>query len=109
MIGEMMMYAIFQSGGHQHKAVPQAVVILQKLDAEVGEQISFDQVLMVHSNGEVQVGTPHVAGAQVTGTVVQQGRGPKIRVFKYKPKINYKRQYGHRQSFTAVRIDEIKA
>ncbi len=104
-----MMYAIFQSGGHQHKAVPQAVVILQKLDAEVGEQISFDQVLMVHSNGEVQVGTPHVAGAQVTGTVVQQGRGPKIRVFKYKPKINYKRQYGHRQSFTAVRIDEIKA
>ena len=104
-----MMYAIFQNGGHQHKAVPQEVIILEKLDAELGEQISFDEVLMVHSNGEVQVGTPHVAGAQVTGTVVQQGRGRKIRVFKYKPKRNYKRQYGHRQSFTAVRIDEIKA
>jgi len=92
-----MMYAIFQSGGHQHKAVPQQVVILQKLDAEIGEQISFDEVLMVHTDSEVQVGTPHVA------------RGRKIRVFKYKPKRNYKRQYGHRQSFTAVRIDEIKA
>ena len=103
------MYAIFQNGGHQHKAVPQEVLILHKLDAKVGEQVSFDEVLMVHTDDQVQVGTPHLAGAQVTGTVVQQGRGPKIRVFKYKPKRNYKRQYGHRQAFTAVRIDEIKA
>jgi len=104
-----MMYAIFQSGGHQHKAVPQEIVILEKLDAEVGEQVSFDEVLMVDTDDEVRVGTPHVTGARVTGTVVQQGRGPKLRVFKYKPKRNYKRQYGHRQAFTAVRIDEIKA
>jgi len=103
------MYAIFQNGGHQHKAVPGEVIVLQKLDAEVGEKVTFGEVLLVSDDGPTEVGSPHVADAQVMGTVVQQGRGRKIRVFKYKPKRNYKRQYGHRQSFTAVRIDEIIA
>lgn len=104
-----MTYAIFQNGGHQHKAVEGEVVILQKIATEVGEKVSFDQVLMVRKNGDCLVGTPYVKKAKVTGTVVQQGRGRKIRVFKYKAKKHYKRQYGHRQDFTAVRIDKISA
>ncbi len=103
-----MTYAILQNGGHQHKAEPGAVVLMQKLEAEVGSEVTFDEVLVVNKDGKMVVGDPYVKKAQVTGTVVQQGRGRKLRIFKYKPKRNYKRQYGHRQSFTAVRIDEIK-
>jgi len=101
------MYAIFQNGGHQHKAQENETLKLEKLPAEVGEKVTFDQVLVAQQNGEILVGTPYLAGARVTGTVVQQGRGRKIRIFKYKPKKHYKRQGGHRQAFTAVRIDEI--
>ena len=103
------MYAIFQNGGHQHKAVPGDVLVLQKLDAEVGEEVTFAEVLIVNNDSETRVGNPYLPDAQITGTVVQQGRGKKLRIFKFKAKKNYKRQYGHRQSFTAVRIDEIKA
>ncbi len=103
------MYAIIQNGGHQHKAEPGSVVLLQKLEAEVGSEVTFDEVLAVNKDGEMVLGDPYVKKAKVTGTVVQQGRGRKLRIFKYKPKKNYKRQAGHRQSFTAVRIDEIKA
>ena len=103
------MYAIFQNGGHQHKAAPGNVVILQKLDAAVGDQVTFDEVLMVDKDGKTKVGDPYLKKVKVTGTVVQQGRGAKLRIFKFKAKKHYKRQYGHRQSFTAVRIDDIKA
>ena len=101
------MYAIFQQGGHQYTARENETLRLQKLPAQVGDQVTFEQVLAVGQNGEFVVGTPHVEGANITGTVVQQGRGRKIRVFKYKPKKHYKRQRGHRQAFTAVRIDKI--
>ncbi len=104
-----MVYAIIQNGGHQHKAEPGSVVLLQKLEAAVGSEVTFDEVLAVNKDGEMVLGDPYVKKAKVTGTVVQQGRGRKLRIFKYKPKKNYKRQAGHRQSFTAVRIDEIKA
>jgi len=101
------MYAIFEQDSHQYKAQENETLRLQKLPAEVGEKVTFDKVLAVRENGQVLVGTPYVEGARVTGTVVEQGRGRKIRVFKYKAKKHYKRQRGHRQAFTAVRIDEI--
>ena len=103
------MYAIIRNGGHQHKAEPGSVVLLQKIEAEVGSEVTFDEVLAVNKDGEMVLGDPYVKKAKVTGTVVQQGRGRKLCIFKYKPKRNYKRQAGHRQSFTAVRIDDIKA
>ncbi len=101
------MYAIFEQDSHQYKAQENETLRLQKLPVEVGEKVTFDKVLAVRENGQVLVGTPYVEGARVTGTVVEQGRGRKIRVFKYKAKKHYKRQRGHRQAFTAVRIDEI--
>lgn len=101
------MYAIFQQNSHQYKAEENETLRLEKLPAQVGEKVTFDKVLAVRQDGEVVVGTPYVEGARVTGTIVQQGRGRKIRVFKYKSKKHYKRQRGHRQAFTAVRIDEI--
>lgn len=101
------MYAIFKHGGHQYQAEEQALLRLAKLEAEPGEQVTFDEVLAVRDDDDIRIGTPHVEGAQVRGTVVQHGRGPKIRIFKYKRKKHYKRQAGHRQDYTAVRVDEI--
>jgi large subunit ribosomal protein L21 len=101
------MYAIIEHGSHQYKATEQAVLRLDKIDAEPGEKISFDKVLAVRGDEDIQVGSPYVEGASVTGTVVQQGRGRKISIIKYKRKKRYRRQAGHRQHFTAVRIDDI--
>ena len=101
------MYVIFDNGGQQHKVVENETIRLHKLPAAVGERVTFEQILAVGSNGELRVGTPYLPGVTVTGTVLQHGRGRKIRVFKYKPKKHYKRQRGHRQDFTAVRIDRI--
>ena len=101
------MYAIFQKDGQQYKAEENETLRLHQLGVEVGEQVTFDKVLAMRRDGELQVGVPYVEGASVTGTVVRHERGPKIRVFKYKPKKHYKRQRGHRQDFTAVRIDRI--
>lgn len=101
------MYAIFNADGQQYKAEENEILTTHKLAAEVGQQVVFDEVLAVRRDGELHVGTPYVEGATVTGRVVQHGRGRKIRVFKYKPKKHYKRQRGHRQAFTTVRIDEI--
>ena len=105
--GLLTMYAIFQKDGQQYKAQENGTLRLQKLPAQVGEKVTFDEVLAVQQDGKLLVGTPYLEGARVTGTVLQHGRDRKIRVFKYKPKKHYKRQRGHRQAFTAVRIDEI--
>lgn len=101
------MYAIIEHGGHQYRAEEKGILRLQKLAAQPGEAVLFDKVLALRGEDTVQVGTPYLEGARVTGTVVQQGRGPKIRIFKYKRKKHYKKQAGHRQAFTAVRIEEI--
>jgi large subunit ribosomal protein L21 len=101
------MYAIIEHGGHQYRAEEKGVLRLQKIAAQPGEAVSFDKVLAVRGEEEVKVGAPYVEGAKVTGTVVEQGRGPKLRIFKYKRKKHYKKQAGHRQAFTAVRVEEI--
>lgn len=102
------MYAIFEHGGHQYRAEAASMLRLGRLPAQVGETVVFDKVLAVRGPEEIRVGAPYLSGAQVVGTVVQHGRGPKLRIFKYKRKKHYKRQAGHRQDFTAVRIDEIR-
>ena len=102
------MYAIFEHGGHQYRAEEQRVLRLPKVEAEPGSTVAFDKVLAVSADG-FQIGAPYLAGAQVQGTVVQQGRGRKIRILKYKRKKHYKVQGGHRQDFTAVRVDRIVA
>lgn len=101
------MFAVFESGGKQHRAVEGEVVRLERLDGDPGDEVVFDRVLMLAKGDDVAVGTPLVDGVRVTGEVVGQGRGRKIRVIKFKRRKNYLRKKGHRQHFTDVRIKAI--
>ena len=101
------MFAVFESGGKQHRVCEGEVVRLERLGEGVGERIEFDRVLMVARDDDVSVGTPYVDGVSVTGEVVAQGRGRKIRVIKFKRRKNYLRRAGHRQHYTDVRITGI--
>jgi len=80
---------------------------VEKISAEVGDQITLNEVMLVVNDDDVKVGTPLVEGAQVLATVVAQEKGPKIRIFKYSPKKRYRRRLGHRQKYTRLRVDEI--
>lgn len=100
------MYAIIKTGGKQVKVTEGQEVIVEKVNAEVDETITFDQVLFIGGD-EVKLGTPYVEGATVTGKVEEHGRDKKIRVFKYKPKKNYSRTQGHRQPYTKLKIEKI--
>ena len=103
------MYAIIRTGGKQFRAEPGQTIKVPSLKAEVGDSITFDEVLVAQTDDSVKVGTPVVDGATVTGEVVEHGKGKKVIVFKWKRRKNYRRKQGHRQKFTAVRIDEIQA
>ena len=103
------MYAIIESCGKQYKVAEGDVVFFEKLDAEEGKKVTFDNVILVSDGKDVKVGTPYVKGCKVEGTVVAQGKGPKIIVYKYKAKKNYRRTQGHRQPYTKVEIKSIKA
>lgn len=103
------MYAIVESGGRQYRAEEGHSFSVEKLPYEVGEQIELDHVLLLANGDGVQVGQPTLAGVSVKATVVEQYRGKKIFVWKYKPKNRYRRRQGHRQSYTRLRIDEIIA
>ena len=103
------MYAIVESGGRQYRAEEGQSFSVEKLPYEVGEQIELPNVLLLADDAEVQVGQPTVPGASVKATVVDQYRGKKIFVWKYKPKTRYRRRRGHRQSYTRIRVDEIVA
>jgi large subunit ribosomal protein L21 len=103
------MYAIIKTGGKQYKVSEGDVITVEKLAANEGEAVVFDNVLTVVNDGEVKVGTPVVEGAKVTGKVEAQGKAKKILVFKYKAKSNYRRRQGHRQPFTKVVIEKIEA
>jgi large subunit ribosomal protein L21 len=102
-------YAIIRTGGKQYKVQKGDVVRIEQLDATLGSSVTLDDVLLVGGDDGVRVGTPRVETAAVTGTVVEQDRSAKIRVFKYKKRKHYRRTRGHRQSFTAVRIDQVRA
>lgn len=102
------MYAIIKTGGKQYVVEECKVISIEKLDVEEGAEVTFDEVLLV-SGDDVKIGQPNVAGAKVTGKVLEQGKERKIRIFKYKAKSNYRRRQGHRQPFTKVKIEKIEA
>jgi large subunit ribosomal protein L21 len=101
------MYAIIRSGDKQFRAEPGKTVRLPSVDAEVGETVTFDEILLASDGDLITVGTPVLSGATVTGEVVAHGRGKKIIIFKWKRRKNYRRKQGHRQGYTDVRIGEI--
>ena len=103
------MYAVIRTGGKQYKVAEGDWVDIEKLDAEVGATVNFEDVLLVATDAETTVGTPTVAGATVTGTVETQGKGDKVIVFKFRRRQNYRRRNGHRQLFTRVNITKINA
>ena len=105
------MYAVIQTGGKQYRVEPGQTVKVEKLRGDAGAKVVFDEVLLVSSGdgGQVTVGKPLVSGAKVTGEIVEQGRGEKLVVFKFRRRKNYVRRNGHRQDMTAVKIAEIKA
>ena len=102
------MYAVIESCGKQYKVSEGDVVFFEKLDAEEGKNISFDKVILLSDDKNVKVGATYVRNAKVEGTVVAQGKGKKILVYKYKAKKNYRRTQGHRQPYTKVEIKSIK-
>jgi large subunit ribosomal protein L21 len=102
-------YAIIRTGGKQYRVQAGDVVRVEHLEAEVGSTVTLDEVLFIGDEAGITVGAPRVASAVVQATVVEDGRDKKIRVFKYKKRKHYRRTKGHRQSFTAVRIDKVSA
>lgn len=102
------MYAIFRAKGKQFRAEPDVTVRLPSLEAEPGQQISFDDVLLAERDGDVRVGRPSIDGALISAEVVRHGRGEKVVVYKMKRRKGYRRKQGHRQKFTEVRILEIE-
>jgi large subunit ribosomal protein L21 len=102
------MYAVVKTGGKQYRVQSGESVRVESLPAEVGAAVSFDEVLMVGEGESVRVGTPLVAGAKVSATVVAHGRGEKVHIFKMRRRKHFQKSQGHRQGYTEVRIDEIQ-
>jgi large subunit ribosomal protein L21 len=104
------MYAVIRTGGKQHRVQVGEVVRVDRLDAVAGAAVVFDQVLAVGEGDSVHLGTPTVSGASVQGTVIEQGRAKKVLIFRYRPRKNSsRRRGGHRQDYTAVKIEAIQA
>jgi large subunit ribosomal protein L21 len=101
------MYAVVETGGKQYKVEPGGTVEVEKLPVEVGSTVELDRVLLVSGDDGVAVGQPLVAGAKVVAEVVEQGKGEKIIVFRYKRKVRYRRKTGHRQPLTRLLVKEI--
>ena len=102
-----MKHAVIETGGKQYRVAEGDVIYVEKLEAADGETITFDKVLAVIDEGNAVFGAPVVEGATVTATVVKTGKGKKIRVYKMKPKKNYRRTQGHRQPYTKVQVGTI--
>ena len=103
------MKAIIETGGKQYKVAEGDTLFIEKLPAEAGDAIVFDKVLALLDGDKATIGTPVVAGATVEASVVKNGKGKNIRIFKYNPKKGYRRRQGHRQPYTKVTIGAIKA
>ncbi len=102
--------AVIQTGGKQYLVKPGEALRVEKLEVKEGEKLSFDPLLVANEDGsDAKVGAPTVKGAKVTAVVTGHGRAKKVTVIKFKPKVRYKRKAGHRQEFTALKIEEIKA
>ena len=103
------MYAVFQSGGKQHRVSEGQVVRLEKLELATGATVEFDSVLMVVNGEDVKIGAPVVAGAKVVAEVVAQGSGDKVKIVKFRRRKHSRKQQGHRQWFTEVKITGVQA
>lgn len=99
-----MTSAIIETGGKQYRVIPGQLLRVEKLEAKVGDKVTFDRVLVAVVDGTVHTGAPFLADQPVAAEVVEQGKGVKIRVFTYKSKKRQRRTLGHRQTFTAVKI-----
>ena len=103
------MYAVIETGGKQHRVEPGEELNLEKLDAEAGATIDFDEVMMIGEGGDVKIGTPFVDGGKVSAEVVEHGRGDKVTIIKMRRRKHYQKHQGHRQNFTEILIKSIKA
>ena len=104
-VGEI--YAIIETGGKQYKVTPGQSIDVERLDVAEGNTVDLDRVLLIADGDKVTVGTPTIEGAKVIATSQGEGKGKKIIVFKYKPKVRYRRKMGHRQLYTSLTIDKI--
>lgn len=102
-----MKYAIIESGGKQYKAVEGKTIEVDRLQVEVGKTVELNDVFLVSDDGDITVGTPKVAGAKVSATVSDHILGPKLVIFKYRPKQRFRVKTGHRQQYTRLMIDTI--
>lgn len=102
-------YAVIKTGGKQYRISAGEKLKIEQISADVGSEFVMDQVYLVASNGNIKVGAPLVVGARVTATVVAHGRHDKIRIFKMRRRKHYRKQQGHRQNYTEIRIDGISA
>lgn len=102
------MYAVVRTGGKQVWVTPGQAVRVEKLPGAVGDAVELDEVLLVGGEGEPRVGQPLVEGAKVVGKITDQGKGPKIHVFKMKRRKNYSRRQGHRQRYTEIQVEKIE-
>jgi ribosomal protein L21 len=103
------MYAVIETGGKQYRVQEGDVITVEKLKVSAGDDITFDKVLVLNDGQTVQVGTPIVEAAKVFGTVVENGKGEKVIIFKYKSKKDYRKKQGHRQPYTMIKIDSVSA
>jgi len=103
------MYAVIEAGGKQHRVVEGETLSIEKIEVPTGEKVDFDKVLMVADGDKISVGAPYVSGSKVVAEVVAHGRGDKINIVKFRRRKHYRRQAGHRQWFTEVKITSIKA
>ncbi len=103
------MYAIIETGGKQYQVNEGDEIFIEKLAVEADENVTFDKVIAVGKDSGLEVGAPYVSGATVEAKVIKNGKAKKITVFTYKPKKSSSRKMGHRQPYTKVRIDAIKA
>ena len=103
------MYAVIQTGGKQYKVTPGEEIRVEKMIGKVGDEVYFDNVLLVSKEDTVTVGSPVLENARVVAKITNHGRGPKIVVFKFKRRKGYRKKQGHRQDFTGVKITQIEA
>ncbi len=104
--GQIFMYAVIETGGKQYRVQEGDVITVEKLNVEAGQVVTFDKVLVLGEGKDVKVGTPYLDAA-VTGTVVENGKGQKVIIFKYKAKKDYRKKQGHRQPYTMVKIESL--
>ena len=103
------MYAVVSTGGKQYKVEEGDIVRVEKISGDVGSSITFDKILIISDGDKVNIGAPALEKAMVQGHIVEQGKAKKIIVFKYKRRKRYRRKQGHRQPYTAVKIDSIES